>query len=259
MDLADWKEIEKIALIGTDHLPISEALLRKLQQLGIAVGENTDVQTLLEALAYYAQLQKTSMPIQTTSVASLTPPFSFPKVHYLPFPLVALLFRILRKHPSALQEFIDLAQKKNRFIPPEYVPQLLPFLEHKHAYPQWHLVRLLLDQQGLWLLQQHSNWHHFLKRKGEAKLWNPKEVVVATKELLRFQAELNERLSYLENLHWQRIKDWTYQADLKQYDQLRRNWEPTATQSSMWSNRLFQLFGILDFRKKMHALFEINQ
>lgn len=259
MKLEDWQQIEKIALIGVDHLSISEALMQQLQAFGIATEDNTEVQSLLEAVAYHAQVQKTSMPLKDISSVS-SPQFpSFSPVKYLPFPLVHLLFHILEKHPTALQEFVYLSQQKNYYIPAEYIPPLLPYLEHRHNHAQWHSVYLLLEAQSKWLLKQNPEWHHFLKRKGEARLWNPEEVALATKEVKRFQSELNERLTYLENLNWQRIKDWTYKVDMSQYDLLRRDWESSVTQSSTWGNRIFQLFGILDFRKKMQTLFEVNQ
>jgi len=245
-----WEELVRTALLGVERTPLSAATLAHLKTLGINVEENTDTQNILEAVAYYAQLQKIDFQLVKSD-------FTLPKkakkssaaVKYMDVTTASLLEKIINKYHLAIEEFSLLAQENEQFIPPEKVPICLNIVREKDNY--WDSIAPMLDENGWWLLDKNKYWK-FLKNRP----YKPVEILLdriyqSTRSLKDFRDSLANGRTYLDNSDWQAVKRAAFFADLNQYDDLTSNWDENALHHPIWNSNLSQLFDILEFRKNM--------
>ncbi|MEM8526237.1 MAG: hypothetical protein AAGG68_16470 [Bacteroidota bacterium] len=245
-----WQELLKIALIGAERTPLSEDMQEKLAALGIPVEEQSEVQSLLEGVSYFGQLEKINIATRDFKGArpNLVRKASYP-VHYLSEKSVEDFQTILSKWQLALPEFSLHARQNGCFLPPEYLP--LAFNCVRENNKTWDSIAPLVEEHGWWLVGKNEYWKFLVDRPYRTVEIPKSRIHQATQGIKDFQESLQGGRTYLDQTDWNRIKRLAFSADLNQYDALRNNWNPQALNHPMWNGNLNQIFRILDFRRAM--------
>ena len=143
-----WKDISRIALLGTDRTGIPAHLTERLEELDIPIHEDT-AQTILNALSTAGQMRKAgkkftniSEPLPETSPASERKACSPRSLRYLETILK-------RDRKELLFEFFELLERHDQQLPPEVLPQVL--LEAKTDSPLYEALFEVAAPQILWL------------------------------------------------------------------------------------------------------------
>ncbi|MEN0045821.1 MAG: hypothetical protein AAF806_02045 [Bacteroidota bacterium] len=252
-----WQELLKIALIGAERTPLSDEMKEELAALGIPVEEQSETQSLLESIAYYAQLEKINISIsdfkgQRPSVVREAP---YP-VRFISSNSIKHFQTILSKWQLSLPEFSRYAQENSLFLPPEYLPLAFNYVRENEK--SWDSIAPLVEEHGWWLVSKNKYWK-FLANRPYRTIEIPKtRVFQATQGIKEFQESLQGGRTYLDQADWNRIKRLAFSADLNQYDSLRNNWNPQALSHPMWNGNLNQLFRILDFRRAMIKTLQVT-
>ena len=155
-----WKELIKIALVGTDRITVSKSVLENLKQIG--VPENKDIaKMILEGAAIQSMMRKAGSTLNTW-----TEPLPDSKrsdggeicnrrssAH-----LKAILFG---SHKKALPEFIKHLTQNQKNLPPELLPELL---DEAVVNEKFSALRLsCIGSRGAWLIQQNDEWKNLNK------------------------------------------------------------------------------------------------
>jgi hypothetical protein len=255
VNVKDWEQIKKIALVGVDHLSLSASTLSQLEQLGIEVEDQSEVQSILEAIAYLTQLEQAKLPVEPA--ISPIPQLSFStkdEIRWLSNAAVQHIAVLFSYHQPAFPEFSALAQVQQRYLPPEYIPVVMP---HVKAQPTlWQYVAPLLEEQAKWLMQQHHFWAAWLKKPIASSSSSQKKSVSALQKLKAFQDSLHAGRSFMDQAEWQQLKTGAYQVDINQLKTFQQAWQLERIQHSMWRGNVRQLDKILRFRQSMCASFE---
>jgi len=245
-----WQELLKIALIGAERTPLSEEVKEKLAALGIPVKEQSEVQSLLEGIAYYGQLEKISIstPEFKGQIPTLVKQASYP-VQFITTISIKHFQTILSKWQLALPEFSLHAQQHGLFLPPEYLPLAFNFVKEQEK--SWDSIAPLIEEHGWWLIDKSKYWNFLVNRPYKTIEIPQIRIQQATQGIKDFQQSLQSGRTYLDQSDWNRIKRLAFSADLNQYDFLRNNWNPHTLSHPIWNGNLNQIFEILDFRRKM--------
>ncbi|MEM1326348.1 MAG: hypothetical protein AAGI23_10360 [Bacteroidota bacterium] len=253
MNTKDWEKIKQITLVGLEHLPLSSSALSQLEQLGVDIEEQSEVQTLLEAIAYLSQLEQARLPMDSADFDLPTSSFSTETawLHPLSVQHLAVLFNY---HQDAFPEFSLLAQSQQRYLPPEYIPIIMPHLKGQPFF--WQHVVPLLEEQSMWLIRQHPNWIARLKKPLRPSSPSIKPIA-ALQKLKTFQDSLYEGRNFMDQAEWQQLKKGAYQVEINQFRTFQNDWQMDRIQHSMWRGNVLQLNRILKFRLSMRGSFEI--
>lgn len=157
------QELIKTALMGTDRSTPSVFLLEKAKTLGVKSDEATEI--VLEVAGITALMEKSGM-ILNDHVKDL-PKIAATETKRLCSPRsAAQLKEILNgKMDEAWGEFVYYAEKTDKIIPPEFLPQLIHYCRGNAQL--WVALRPIIGERGLWLVTQHPDWQSLLSLKVE--------------------------------------------------------------------------------------------
>ncbi len=190
-----WKQLVKIALLGTERSTLTAEMQAALRAKGI----NTDqeiTKTILEAVAYYAPLQKAGwQPKEWTG--QLLPPSK--EINQLACSNKSRqhLATILEKYPKLIPEFIEGMQVNKKCIPPELLPPL--FEKSLKDESLWRQLENRIGERGKWLLPLNPAWSK-LRSDYPLESWNTgsKEIRLSLLKKKR-QTNPTEGLALLES------------------------------------------------------------
>ena len=149
-----WKQLEKIALLGSERSTLSPEMQEALTTKGI----NTDqeiTKIILEAVAYYAPLQKAGWQPKKWE-GSLLPSSKEVNQQSCSNKSRQHLATILEKYPKLIPEFIDGMQTNKKCIPPELLPPL--FEKSLKDEILWSQIENRIGERGKWLLPLNPAW-----------------------------------------------------------------------------------------------------
>ena len=150
-----WKQLEKIALLGTERSTLTPTMQETLNDKGI----NTDqeiTKTVLEAVAYYAPLQKAGWQPKVWE-GKLLAPSKEVNQQACSNKSRQHLATILEKYPKLVSEFIEGMQANNKCIPPELLPPL--FEKALKDEILWSQLENSIGERGKWLLPLNPAWN----------------------------------------------------------------------------------------------------
>ena len=175
-----WKELTKVALLGTERAKLGEALQEALQSNGLST-ESAPEQQVLEGLAFFSTLQKASFGLGSFQNAKA---LNLPKVEQYCSPeAIWHLNQILEgPYPKALREFIWYLQKSNTMLAPELLPDL--FYKALSDRALWQRIEPLIGQRGQWLLNLNADWER-IQSNPNVELW-PTGTKEMREAILRF-------------------------------------------------------------------------
>ncbi|MFN7119036.1 MAG: DUF5691 domain-containing protein [Saprospiraceae bacterium] len=156
-----WQELTQTALLGTERCQLPPETLAQLQNLGINTTTAAPI-VLLESAALIGQMKKAGAILPNFNGNSPEPP-PISEENFCNRISIRHLGQILNgPYKKALPEFIFLAAKANKILPPEHVPAILQ--ESLRNKKLWETARPILGERGKWLLSKNPNWSRLLKR-----------------------------------------------------------------------------------------------
>ena len=170
-----WNELVKMALLGTEKLPLQTAVLpNKIREILEQSPENDREAAFLKAAALTWLYQKAGQkpdrtPLPDIAVApeenaAIAPP-----------QYIALLRRILGEEKLPIHLILSLlCQKmaaKNVLIPPDLLVSILTVAEKTELKKKTDLLQKVIGERGKWLAQFNKKWA-FLTPKPIEMLWN---------------------------------------------------------------------------------------
>jgi hypothetical protein len=169
-----WKELSKIALLGTERSHLSDVAKENLTNHGIHMDAE-ETQILLESAAFFSQIKKAAflLPkyegkiIETAEDANEEEIASPKSTHHLSLILNG-------EYERALPEFIANLEKNKKQLSPKNLPDLLNKSLESRAF--WKKIKLAIGKRGWWLLAQNPVWQT-LERLPSPDTW-----AVGTKE-----------------------------------------------------------------------------
>lgn len=151
-----WKELSRIALLGTWNTAPSKDLIRVMEQEGVDTG-NTPELVLLQAAAYLLPYKKVEPTLKEAPATSFPAPPELPDGQPLNRKSIQHLDIILNQgFEKALPEFIHHMVANHKQLSPEFLPDLFYYcLENKAI---WEIIQEGLDPLAWWLLPQNPDW-----------------------------------------------------------------------------------------------------
>lgn len=180
-----WKELVKIALLGTDRTQLSEELTSQLEEWGVDIAEAPE-RLVLEAAAIASPMQKAG-----TALNKWEAPFPSPsdlETRTATGKILPTLLAQIKQwdNEALLEDFIYLLQHSQKQIPSEFLPFLIEKASKKPSF--FKSLEPLLGTKGQWLLQQHPDWQKLLEMP-PANYWS--------------SGQKDKRIALLENLRQQ--------------------------------------------------------
>ena len=152
-----WKEITKLALIGTERGQLSEEVKTELQKYGIDTTADS-AEVVLKASALLSKIKRAGYQPQENTIKLLeeapaeTQGLCSPKsVHHLNLVLSS-------SYKDALPEFLKILEKVGKRLPAEVLPDILEMGKKKQK--DWDLLRKIIGARGKWLVQQNPEWQY---------------------------------------------------------------------------------------------------
>jgi Family of unknown function (DUF5691) len=150
-----WKELVRIALIGTDRAKMSPELLKNLETLGVDISKES-TQVLLEGASMLSLINKTQGQLEDWKGTLSTPCKSDSANHCNPKSSNHLSLILNGNYELALSEFLSHLINNNKSLPPEMLPDLL---DQCLTNPElWSKLRFTIGERGEWLIQQNPDW-----------------------------------------------------------------------------------------------------
>ena len=150
-----WKQLVKTALLGTERSTLTAEMQEALTAKGINTGQEI-TKTILEAVAYYAPLQKAGWQPKEWNGELLTPSKEISQ-QACSNKSRQHLATILEKHPKLIPEFIEGMQANKKCIPPELLPPL--FEKSLKEETLWSQLENSIGERGKWLLPLNPAWN----------------------------------------------------------------------------------------------------
>lgn len=167
-----WKDLVKVAILGTDRTDLPVSLLAELQVAGIDTNESPEV-ILAEGLAYHYLLAKgaRNLPVFEGEVPSVVEEESTFVCH----PKSSRHLRLILDgtFADALPEFIRLLKEHKKSFPPESLPDLLDRCVAKADL--WNELQPAIGARGRWLIRQNPDWRSLFPETSEAA-WEKADV-----------------------------------------------------------------------------------
>jgi hypothetical protein len=155
------QELIKTALMGTDRGDPSVFLLKKAKILGVKSDEATEI--VLEVAGIMALMEKSGLMLREYD-KTLPAVAAAETKNLCSVRTAAQLKEILSgKMDEAWGEFVSYAEKTNKIIPPEFLPQLIHYCRGNAQL--WVALRPIIGERGLWLVTQHPDWQSLLSIK----------------------------------------------------------------------------------------------
>lgn len=164
-----WKELSRIALLGTERAAPDEALMQHLQSLGIDLDQGLS-KIMLEGSAYIHQMNKAGFPLMDFegAIERVTDEDST----ICSARSAQHLQAILRKdYEDVLDEFIIHLKAAKKEIPPESLPDLLDKAKNNRAF--WHKIEPIIGARGHWLISLNRNWKNLGQATESVKTATP--------------------------------------------------------------------------------------
>lgn len=152
-----WKEITKLALIGTERGQLSDSVKSELEKYGIdtatdaaeVVLKGSALLSKIKRAGYQPQINTIKLPTQAPAeTQDLCSPKS---VHHLNVILSG-------NYKEALPEFLNILETVGKRLPEEVLPDILEMGKNKQK--DWDLLRKIIGARGEWLVQQNPDWQY---------------------------------------------------------------------------------------------------
>jgi hypothetical protein len=157
------QDLIKTALMGTDRSTPSVFLLEKAKTLGVKSDEATEI--VLEVAGITALMEKSGLMLNNYDKAMPEAATIETKRLCSPRSAAQLKEILSGKMDEAWGEFVFYAEKSNKIIPPEFLPQLIHYCRGNAQL--WVALRPIIGERGLWLVTQHPDWQSLLSIKVE--------------------------------------------------------------------------------------------
>jgi len=154
-----WKELVKIALLGTEHSSFNELTISKLTDFGIETSKEPSYQ-LAEAAAMVSQFRKAGFHLQDFQGKLPSPSQSTTGKQTTAKTSQHLRMILAGPQMPVLPEFLYLMKKNGRLLPTAELPALM-WLPDIETY--WKAIAPLIGEDGHWLLNQNPAWANRLK------------------------------------------------------------------------------------------------
>ncbi len=149
-----WKELAKIALLGTENSSFSSGTLQKLQEQGFDVKKEAPL-LLAEASAMFAQMRKAGFPLKDFE-GKLPEAAEFVEETNCSYKSTRHLKLILDgKYALVFPEFLYHLLENGKRLPTELMPALM---QRPDIDEWWELIEMAISQGGRWLIGQHPDW-----------------------------------------------------------------------------------------------------
>ena len=154
-----WKDIVKIALIGTERGQMSDSLKKELESFGINTNADS-AEIILKASALLSKMKRAGyQPIKNTTVVAA--PASAENQAICNKKSVRYLMLILSgNYKEALPEFLSVLAETGKRLPEEVLPDVLEMGKKKQE--QWNLLRKIIGERGEWLVRQNPDWQYII-------------------------------------------------------------------------------------------------
>jgi hypothetical protein len=244
------QDLIKTALMGTDRGGPSVFLLEKAKTLGIKSDEATEI--VLEVAGITALMEKSGLILNDFDKA--LPEVAATETKRLCSPQsAAQLKEILSgKMDEAWGEFVFYAEKTDKIIPPEFLPQLIHYCRGNAQL--WVALRPIIGERGLWLVTQHPDWQSLLSTKSKEsqpphyQSLSDEETKALAKDILntitqnRFVTTDDKKITI-------DFKDLAFHSHLSMSSTLFNMFSDNLPYQ--WQQKINVLFNVLRFRKEM--------
>ena len=208
-----WKELVRVALIGTDRAKLSPELLKSLESLGVDTSQDA-TQILLEGASMLSLINKTQGQLQDWKGTLPSPGKSDSTNPCSPKSSNHLSLILSGNYESALSEFLSHLINNKKCLPPEKLPDLL---DQCLSNPElWQKLRFTIGERGEWLIQQNPDWHilTFTPQKIDWETGSSDQRIALLKHLRKYETDkvtpiiketweedsLKDRVKFIETL-----------------------------------------------------------
>ncbi len=154
-----WKELVRVALIGTDRAKLSPELLKKLEELGVNTSKEP-TRVVLEGASLLSLINKTQNQLNDWK-GSFPIPGKKDSTNPCNQKSSGHISLILNgTFEPALSEFLSHLINNKKCLPPEMLPDLLDQCLSNRTL--WEKLRFTIGERGEWLIQQNPNWQSLL-------------------------------------------------------------------------------------------------
>lgn len=176
-----FKELARIALLGTENTVFPDDLLREMKAKGLDVKKEKPL-LLAESAALYSQLKKAGFKLNDYE-GKLPEVVESKEENNCSLKSVRHLQLILDgKYKAVFPEFLHHLLENGKYLPTELIPSLM---SRADINEWWSLVEMALSPNGKWLLTQHPEW--------KLRIKSPENINWET-------ADKSERLQLLKSL-----------------------------------------------------------
>ncbi len=193
-----WKELSKIALLGTDRTAISPALKKALAELGVD-SEMDSAQLVLKGAAILQAQKRAATIAEKWSAPIPAMPAGAEENHCSSKSTRHLEMILDGPHKEAFNEFIDWINVYHKTLTPRFIPVIL-----ERALDDGELrntILPLIGPRGKWLAQQNPKWAMLFS---ETNLDDWEAADLDTRIVIFEQARSNDPQKALELLE----KEW---------------------------------------------------
>ena len=149
-----WKELSRIALLGTENTAFPGHLLQEMEAKGLDTQKERPL-LLAEAVALFSQIKKAGFLLEKFE-GELPEAASMADGNSCSFKSVRHLQLILDGgHAAVFPEFLHHLLENGKHLPTELLPSLMA---RPDINEWWHLIEMAISPNGKWLLSQHPEW-----------------------------------------------------------------------------------------------------
>ena len=188
-----FKELARIALLGTENAVFTDSLLQEIEAKGMDVEKDPPL-LLAEAAAVFSQIKKAGFKLEDfkgklpeASLGTEENACSFKSVRHLQLILDG-------KFSAIFPEFLNHLLENGKHLPTSLLPSLMA---RSGINEWWHMIEVSLSDTGKWLLAQHPKWCILVERPDE-KFWETGDKFQRT-ALFRYW-RMNDPLAATEHL-----------------------------------------------------------
>lgn len=149
-----YKELARIALLGTENTVFPKELLSELKEKGINIEKDAPL-LLAESAAMFSQIKKAGFKIEEFK-GELPEAANAVEENNCSLKSIRHLQMILDgKHKAVFPEFLHHLLENGKHLPTESIPSLMARQDIKEWWP---LIVMVVSPNGKWLLKQHPEW-----------------------------------------------------------------------------------------------------
>ncbi|MEZ4955401.1 MAG: DUF5691 domain-containing protein [Saprospiraceae bacterium] len=188
-----FKELARIALLGTENTIFPDDLLQELQLKGLNI-KNEPPLLLAEAASLFSQIKKAGFILEEfkgelpeASTETDENSCSFKSIRHLQLILDG-------KYAAIFPEFLHHLLENGKRLPTDLLPSLMA---RDDINEWWHLIEVSLSETGKWLLTQHPKWKIRVTNPSDS-LWDAGDKI---QRMALFQSwRLNDPTAGVEHL-----------------------------------------------------------